>query len=68
MLLTVKEVASQLRVTARTVYKLAKEGAIPYSRVGLFFRFRQEDIDRYLASSRSGQENQNGSVAQQSTL
>ena len=47
--LTVREVASVLRVSNMTVYRLIKSGELPAVRVGKSFRLREEDLDRYLA-------------------
>lgn len=49
--LTVAEVASILRVSTMTVYRLIKGGQLPAARVGKSYRVREEDVDRYLASS-----------------
>lgn len=47
--LTVAEVASQLRVSNMTVYRLVKAGELAAVRVGKSYRLREEDVDRYLA-------------------
>src|SRR5205807_2156812 len=49
--LTVAEVASMLRVSTMTVYRLIKAGQLPAARVGKSYRVREEDVDSYLASS-----------------
>ena len=49
--LTVAEVAAMLRVSTMTVYRLIKGGQLPAARVGKSYRVREEDVDRYLASS-----------------
>jgi excisionase family DNA binding protein len=46
---TVAEVASALRVSNMTVYRLIKSGQLPAVRVGKSYRLRDEDVDRYLA-------------------
>jgi excisionase family DNA binding protein len=46
---TVAEVASQLRVSNMTVYRLVQAGQLPAVRVGRSYRIRPEDVDRYLA-------------------
>ena len=48
--LTAAEVASILRVSTMTVYRLIKAGDLPAVRVGKSYRMREDDIDRYLAS------------------
>ena len=51
-ILTVKEVAKYLRVTPDTVYRLSKRGTIPASKVGRHIRFKREDIEEFLATSK----------------
>jgi excisionase family DNA binding protein len=46
---TVAEVASELRVSNMTVYRLVQAGQIPAIRVGRSYRILEEDVDRYLA-------------------
>lgn len=48
-LLTVAEVAAQLRVSTMTVYRLIKAGELPAARVGRSYRLRPADVDQYLA-------------------
>lgn len=45
---TVSEVASQLRVSSMTVYRLVQSGQLPAVRVGRSYRIRADDVDRYL--------------------
>ena len=47
--MTVGEVASVLRVSNMTVYRLINSGDLPAVRIGRSFRLRSEDFDRYLA-------------------
>ena len=47
--LTVAEVASLLRVSNMTVYRLIKAGELGAVRVGKSYRIRETDVDRYLA-------------------
>ncbi len=49
--LTVAEVASLLRVSTMTVYRLIKAGQLAAVRVGKSYRVREDDVDRYLAST-----------------
>ena len=49
-LLTVGEVASAIRVSNMTVYRLIKAGEIGAVRVGKSYRIAEDDMDRYLAS------------------
>lgn len=47
--LTVAEVASMLRVSNMTVYRLINAGDLPAVRVGKSYRLREDDVDKYLA-------------------
>jgi excisionase family DNA binding protein len=47
-LLTVNEVASILRVSNMTVYRLVKGGQIPAIRVGKNYRIKESDVNKYL--------------------
>jgi excisionase family DNA binding protein len=47
-LLTVAEVASVMRVSNMTVYRLIKSGELAALRVGKNYRIRSSDVDRYL--------------------
>lgn len=47
-ILTIKEVAEYLKVTERTLYRLAQEGRIPAFKVGVAWRFRRSDIDSWI--------------------
>jgi excisionase family DNA binding protein len=48
--LTVQEVATLMRVSSMTVYRLIKAGDLPAVRVGRSFRVRADDVDAYLES------------------
>ncbi len=47
--MTVSEVATSLRVSTMTVYRLINGGELPAARIGRSFRVRTEDLERYLA-------------------
>ncbi|WP_442945421.1 helix-turn-helix domain-containing protein [Nocardioides sp. CCNWLW239] len=49
--LTVAEVASMMRVSKMTVYRLVHSGELPAVRVGRSFRVREDDANEYLKSS-----------------
>jgi excisionase family DNA binding protein len=49
-LVTVAEVADQLRVSNMTVYRLVQAGQLPAIRVGRSYRIREDDVDKYLAA------------------
>jgi excisionase family DNA binding protein len=42
-------VASLLRVSTMTVYRLIKAGSLPSIRIGKSYRVREDDVDQYLA-------------------
>ncbi len=48
--LTVAEVATLLRVSNMTVYRLISSGQLSAVRVGKSYRIREDDIDKYLAA------------------
>ena len=48
-ILTIKEVAEYLKVTERTIYRLAAANKIPAFKVGGTWRFRTADIDSWIA-------------------
>ncbi len=47
-LLTVSEVAELLRINKSTVYRMAKQGRLPATRVGRQWRFRKDVLDGLL--------------------
>jgi len=49
-LVTVAEVAKQLRVSNMTVYRLINAGELPALRIGKSYRLREDDVDRYLSA------------------
>jgi excisionase family DNA binding protein len=48
-ILTIMEVSDLLRVHPFTLYKLVKAGRIPSFRVGNDWRFRKNEIERWVA-------------------
>ncbi len=48
---TIDELAVYLKLSKRTLYKLAQERSIPGHKVGRHWRFHRETIDRWLVSS-----------------
>jgi excisionase family DNA binding protein len=52
--LTVKEVSSLLRVNSSTIYMLIRTGQIPTFRVGSEWRFRRDQIERWIAERTRG--------------
>jgi excisionase family DNA binding protein len=53
-LLTVGEVATVMRVSNMTVYRLIKSAQLPAIRVGKNYRIRRTDVDRYLTDRAVG--------------
>jgi excisionase family DNA binding protein len=49
--LTVAEVATVMRVSKMTVYRLVHSGELPAVRVGRSFRVPEKDVDEYLRKS-----------------
>jgi excisionase family DNA binding protein len=49
-LLTVAEVASVMRISTMTVYRLIKAGELPAVRVGRSYRVRGSALEQYLSS------------------
>jgi excisionase family DNA binding protein len=47
--LTVREVGHLLQVHPTTVYKLVRQGKIPSFRIGSYWRFRTDLIERWMA-------------------
>lgn len=47
-ILTLKEVADYLKLAEKTAYRLAAEGKLPGFKVGGSWRFKREDIYRWI--------------------
>jgi len=45
---TLKEVAAYLKLAEKTAYKLAAEGKLPGFKVGGSWRFKREDIEKWI--------------------
>ncbi|MFL5657360.1 MAG: helix-turn-helix domain-containing protein [Ktedonobacteraceae bacterium] len=43
-----KDVARILKVSTRTVLRLAERGELPYFRVGDLWRFERKDVEEYI--------------------
>ena len=46
--LTIKRLAKYLNVIERTIYNLLERGELPGFKVGASWRFRKEDIDKWI--------------------
>lgn len=51
--LTIPEVASRLRVSRMTAYRLVHAGTLPAHRIGRGFRIHPDDLAAYLAAART---------------
>ncbi|HEX4478193.1 MAG TPA: helix-turn-helix domain-containing protein [Polyangiaceae bacterium] len=60
--MTVKEVATLLRVSPQTLYKMLEQGVIPAVKVGSQWRFDRNQIREWLKGQASAS---NGNAAQQ---
>ena len=49
-ILTIKEVARYLKLAEKTAYRLAAEGKFPGFKVGGSWRFRRQDMERWISS------------------
>ncbi|WGO98348.1 helix-turn-helix domain-containing protein [Saccharophagus degradans] len=52
-ILTLKEVAAYLKLADKTAYKLAADGKLPGFKVGGSWRFKREDIERWIEEGKS---------------
>ena len=55
-ILTIREVADYLKITERTLYRLVQEGKLPAFKVGNSWRFRREDLERWISEQSRGPE------------
>ena len=55
-ILKIREVADYLKVTERTLYRLVQEGKLPAFKVGNSWRFRREDLERWISEQSRGTE------------
>lgn len=47
-IMTIKEIASYLKITQKTAYRLTADGEIPGFKVGGAWRFRKQEIDAWI--------------------
>ena len=52
--LDAKGVAEMLKVSSRTVLRLAEQGELPYFRVGDLWRFQRSDVIEYINNNKQG--------------
>ena len=48
-IMTIKEVASYLRVHNSTLYRMVNRGEIPVFKIGSSHRFRRDEIEKWVA-------------------
>jgi len=46
--LTLEQIAEYLQMSTSSIYKMAQKGKIPAYKVGRQWRFKKEDIDRWV--------------------
>ncbi len=63
-IMTVEEVASYLKVDTRTIYRRLKANEIPAFKFGGQWRFKKQDIDRWIKKRYSGNESNINIVAE----
>jgi len=49
-----KDVARILKVSTRTVLRLAERGELPYFRVGDLWRFERKDVEAFIKRKKQG--------------
>jgi excisionase family DNA binding protein len=57
-ILTLKEVAEYLKLTEKTAYRLAAEGKLPGFKVGGSWRFKREDVLKWIEEQKKRNNNQ----------
>ena len=53
-ILTLKEVAGYLKLAEKTAYRLASEGRLPGFKVGGSWRFKREDVQKWIEEQKLG--------------
>lgn len=52
-IMTIKDVASYLKLNERTVYRMATSAKIPAFKVGTSWRFKREDIEKWIVEQKN---------------
>ncbi|ALD01845.1 DNA-binding protein [Acinetobacter sp. TTH0-4] len=52
-IMTVKDVASYLKLNERTVYRMATSAKIPAFKVGTSWRFKREDLEKWIEEQKN---------------
>lgn len=58
-ILTLKDVATYLKLAEKTAYKLAAEGKLPGFKVGGSWRFKKSDIENWIEAKKTSNKNNN---------
>jgi len=53
IILTAEEVARYLRISETTVYRQAEKGILPGFKIGRQWRFRKEELEKFIENSSS---------------
>lgn len=56
-IMTVKDVASYLKLNERTVYRMATAAKMPAFKVGTSWRFKKEEIDTWIEQQHNQNQN-----------
>lgn len=51
-ILTIKDVASYLKVAEKTIYRLASGKKLPGFKVGGIWRFKRSDLDKWIEANK----------------
>ncbi len=52
--MTVKDLAEYLQLSTDLIYKMAQQGKLPASKIGVQWRFKREEIDKWVKAQRPG--------------
>ena len=52
-IMTVRDVASYLKLNERTVYRMATSAKIPAFKVGTSWRFKREDLEKWIEEQKN---------------
>ena len=52
--LTLEQIAEYLQMSTSSIYKMAQAGKIPAYKVGRQWRFKREEIDRWIEKNKFG--------------
>lgn len=50
--MTVENVAEYLQLSMDMIYKMAQQGKLPASKIGVQWRFKREEVDQWVKSQR----------------